>query len=56
MHMFHALFLKYFKDVKKGEPIFFDDGKIEGIIEEVNEEELKIKISYAKDTGWQTKS
>jgi len=40
-----------FKDVKKGEPVFFDDGKIEGIIEEVNEDELLIKISYAKDTG-----
>jgi len=40
-----------FKDVKNGEPIFFDDGKIEGIIEDVNEEELLIKISYAKDAG-----
>lgn len=40
-----------FKDVKKGEPIFFDDGKIEGSIEEANEEKLLIKITYAKDTG-----
>ncbi len=40
-----------FKDVKKGEPIFFDDGKIEGVIEDVNEEKLLIKITYAKDTG-----
>ncbi len=40
-----------FKDVKKGEPIFFDDGKIEGILEEVNKDELLIKITYAKDTG-----
>jgi len=45
-----------FKDVKKGEPIFFDDGKIEGIIDEVNEEELLIKISYAKDTGSKLKA
>ncbi|MFK5857622.1 MAG: pyruvate kinase [Bacteroidota bacterium] len=42
---------KIFKDVKIGEPIFFDDGKIEGIIEDVNEDELFIKITYAKDTG-----
>jgi len=42
---------KVFKDVEKGEPIFFDDGKIEGIIEDVNEQELLIKITYAKDTG-----
>jgi len=40
-----------FSDVKTGEPIFFDDGKIEGRIEDVNEEELLIKITYAKDTG-----
>jgi pyruvate kinase len=40
-----------FKDVKKGEPIFFDDGKIEGSIEDVTGDELLIKILYAKDTG-----
>jgi len=40
-----------FHDVKKGEPIFFDDGKIEGIIEEISDEELLIKITYAKDIG-----
>lgn len=40
-----------FNQVKKGEPIFFDDGKIEGIIEEANKEELLIKITYAKNTG-----
>lgn len=45
-----------FKDVKVGEPIFFDDGKIEGIIEEVNEEELLVKISYAKETGSKLKA
>jgi len=45
-----------FKDVKKGEPVFFDDGKIEGIIEEFNEDELLIKISYAKDSGGKLKS
>ncbi|NOR87663.1 MAG: hypothetical protein GQ527_08650, partial [Bacteroidales bacterium] len=40
-----------FNDVKTGEPIFFDDGKIEGRVEEINEEELLIKITYAKDSG-----
>ena len=45
-----------FKDVKKGEPVFFDDGKIEGIIEEFNEDELLIKVSYAKATGGKLKS
>jgi pyruvate kinase len=45
-----------FKDVKKGEPAFFDDGKIEGVIEEINEDELLIKISYAKDTGGKLKA
>jgi len=45
-----------FADVKVGEPIFFDDGKIEGIIEEVSTEQLLIKISYAKDTGGKLKS
>lgn len=45
-----------FKDVKKGEPIFFDDGKIEGIIEEFNDDELLIKITYAKDTGGKLKA
>lgn len=45
-----------FDDVKPGEPILFDDGKIEGIIEEVNEEELVVKIVNAKDTGSKLKA
>ena len=40
-----------FNDVNTGEPIFFDDGKIEGIIEDASEEKLLIKITHAKDTG-----
>lgn len=40
-----------FDDVKKGEPIFFDDGKIEGIIEEATAESLIINIVYARSTG-----
>ena len=45
-----------FPDVKPGEPIFFDDGKIEGIIEEVTDEQLQIKITYAKDLGSKLKA
>jgi len=45
-----------FKYIKKDEPVFFDDGKIEGVIEEVNEDELLIKISYARNTGSKLKA
>lgn len=40
-----------FKDVKEGEPIFFDDGKIEGVVEKAGDDELQIKITYAKEGG-----
>ncbi|MCB2221291.1 MAG: hypothetical protein KQI35_12910 [Bacteroidetes bacterium] len=40
-----------FNDVKIGEPILFDDGKIEGIIESNTGDELVVKIINAKDTG-----
>jgi len=40
-----------FKDVIPGEPILFDDGKIEGVIREVSDEELKIEITFAKEGG-----
>ncbi len=45
-----------FNDVKEKEPIYFDDGKIEGIIEKADEDKLTIKITYAKDTGGKLKS
>ncbi len=45
-----------FSDVKVEEPIFFDDGKIEGVIENVKSDELNIRITYAKDTGSKLKS
>ena len=45
-----------FNDVKNGEPIYFDDGKIEGTIKEVQEDKLTIKITYAKDTGGKLKA
>ncbi|MFD2248340.1 pyruvate kinase [Pontibacter ruber] len=40
-----------FKQVKKDQPILFDDGSIEGRIMEVNDDSLLIKITYAKDAG-----
>ncbi|MGB5235984.1 MAG: pyruvate kinase [Flavobacteriaceae bacterium] len=42
--------------VKEGEPIYFDDGKIEGIIKEVGPEELIIRIIQAKDRGSKLKA
>lgn len=42
--------------VKAGEPIFFDDGKIEGLIKEVHPDFLKIKITHAKDLGTKLKA
>jgi pyruvate kinase len=40
-----------FSDVRKGESILLDDGKIEGIIDEVLEDKLVISITYAKEEG-----
>ncbi|MCF8234056.1 MAG: hypothetical protein K9G67_01420 [Bacteroidales bacterium] len=40
-----------FQDVKKGEPVMFDDGKIEGLIKELHPEKLSIVITQAKDKG-----
>jgi pyruvate kinase len=40
-----------FDYLEAGEPIYFDDGKIEGIIEEVNQNKVVTKITYAKDLG-----
>lgn len=40
-----------FKDVKAGEPILFDDGKIEGVIEEVSDQSFVVQITNARDTG-----
>lgn len=40
-----------FKDVKAGEPILFDDGKIEGVIESRSDDEILVKIINAKETG-----
>ena len=45
-----------FSDVKMGEPIIFDDGKIEGVIEDVSSEELRARITSAKPTGSKLKA
>jgi pyruvate kinase len=45
-----------FNDVKVGEPIFFDDGKIEGVIKDIEYNKLVIEITYAKDTGAKLKA
>jgi pyruvate kinase len=45
-----------FTDVKAGEPILFDDGKIEGIIDEIQENQLLVKIINAKDRGSKLKA
>lgn len=40
-----------FQYVKAGEPILFDDGKIEGVIRSASEESLQVEITYAKEEG-----
>jgi len=45
-----------FKDAKVGEPIYFDDGKIEGIIQETSPSEIIINIIHAKDKGSKLKA
>ncbi|WP_298898320.1 pyruvate kinase [uncultured Psychroserpens sp.] len=45
-----------FNRIKEGEIILFDDGKIEGRIETILEDYLKVKITRAKDTGSKLKA
>ena len=45
-----------FEGVKVGEPIYFDDGKIEGHILGVSSEEILIKVSHAKTQGSKLKA
>ncbi len=40
-----------FDSVRSGEPIMFNDGKIEGVIREVAPDMLRVEISNAKETG-----
>jgi pyruvate kinase len=40
-----------FSDLRPEEPVFFNDGKIEAIIENVNQHEVLLRITYAKLSG-----
>jgi pyruvate kinase len=40
-----------FSQVKEGQPILFDDGKIEGVIMKAEDEFLMVKITHAKENG-----
>ena len=40
-----------FEQVKEGEVVFFDDGKIEGVIRQVNKDEILIEILNARKNG-----
>ena len=40
-----------FDSVKKNDPVFFDDGKIEGVIEEIMERAVLVNIVNAGETG-----
>ena len=45
-----------FDTVNSGEPIYFDDGKIEGVIKEVHSDHLIIKITSTKKKGGKLKA
>ena len=45
-----------FEDVKTGEPIFFNDGKIGGRIRAVSHEEIEVEILHAKKNGSKLKA
>lgn len=45
-----------FSQVKTGEPILFDDGKIRGIIRELSADEMRVEIVYAKEGGGKLKA
>lgn len=45
-----------FKDVNLKEPVFLNDGKIEGIIEKLKKDEIHVRITYAKTSGSKLKA
>jgi len=45
-----------FKDVKQNEPVFMNDGKVEGIIKKANSDEIHVRITYAKNSGSKIKA
>jgi len=40
-----------FEKVKVNDPVVFDDGKIRGFVKSLNENEIHVEISHAKETG-----
>ena len=40
-----------FKDVKSGEQVILDDGKIEGVIKNVEQDRIEVEITYSKEEG-----
>jgi pyruvate kinase len=45
-----------FQFVKTGEPVFLNDGKIEGVVEKVRRDEMEITITYASASGSKLKA
>lgn len=45
-----------FSDVSKGDPIYFDDGKIEGFIKDIHPDHLLIEITTTKKKGGKLKA
>ena len=42
---------EFFEGVRPGDPVWFDDGKIGGIIRAVNQQEVRVQITQARTTG-----
>ena len=45
-----------FEDVEVGEPIYFDDGKVEASIKSVSDDEIMVRVVHAKDRGSKLKA
>ncbi|MEJ2238568.1 MAG: pyruvate kinase [Gemmatimonadales bacterium] len=45
-----------FEHTKPGEPILFDDGKVEGVIQSVSDGEIHVEITYAKNNAAKLRS
>lgn len=45
-----------FSDVKVGEPIILDDGKIEGQIKSIDSERIEVEVTYTKEGGAKLKA
>ncbi len=45
-----------FQFVKTGEPVFLNDGKIEGVVGKVRHDEMEINVTYASVTGSKLKA